>query len=504
MSLTDCRQYEEAMALVAADPDVVLPEMLSAHLAVCEACHDEYDWICAASKDLEALGVESTASMMRNAPAIDVLDEVMSVVRNAQRNTRPIKITTQFRMASRFPIWRVARLAAAAALVLTTVWLLANPFNHPDSVSGPVANNPSSGSSSDPKASRKTSAADIHKQLAETRRNRTARSLAAEALKQAQAPGDMNRVADISVEQILDLFRDGSEVSQTKLARMATLTPDQARAIVRSAQTSLEAKIGASKVLPPAEAQAVLQEALKTLPNDPSVHYELANALAAQPGKEAAASEEYRKAAKLDPNNALIQYRLASTLMAQGETQGALNALQQGRNLLLAGDYTQTNEANRVQALAASGMSSDAARTLTAATAGSSEYSDITSFGTQLLAYGQEYEAQGNYAAAQQLYEAVNALGGQLFSSSNYTMEQLAGLDIQQQAISLLTDVFDVLGMNDYLTVLGTQAQALQEAITQVSTAMDTVRNLFSSSLSASALNNLINSILGNGDANLQ
>ena len=133
------------MALVAADPELSLPETLAAHLAVCEACREEYEWICAATKDLEDLGVESTAAMMRNAPPIDVLDEVMGIVRNAQRNTRPIKITTHFRVASRFPLWRVARLAAAAALILTTVWILGDFLRHPNTVNGPLANNVSSG-----------------------------------------------------------------------------------------------------------------------------------------------------------------------------------------------------------------------------------------------------------------------------------------------------------------------------------------------------------------------
>lgn len=518
MKNPECVAIEEALANLAFEPDAALPTALERHLVECAECRAEAEWLRGTSADYAQIGEDYVARRMADMGEVDVLRDVMAGVKRLQAAPARPTVTVTFQPTRRrMMVWRAAAGLAAASVLLGLVWVLAYNLgkgNRPGEALPTLAKTPieltsglsgSDGTSATLKNSEVASR--INRELQDNRRKLSAAGpLVQEAMRAAKDSshdGGVTSPKDIALKEILALCRERSGDAHAKLAKLASLTEARAREIVRSPNSSLAAKIGAARSLPANEALAVLKEAAKSHPDDPYVQYELAKALAAIDGKESEAAAAFASFASLDAENAMAHYRLASALFRQGDVAGATSALQRASAMDKASEYSLSSEAYRVQALAASGVEVDTARLLTAATEGMGQYDDIVSLGAQLLGYGQELEKQGNSELARQIYEAVNTLGNQLFSTSPVASEQLAGLDVQQSAIQLLSEVLAAAGLNDSLEALNTQANGLINSINAMGNLLNSVSGLFTSSLSQDQLNQLVGYILQNGDSSV-
>lgn len=274
---------------------------------------------------------------------------------------------------------------------------------------------------------------------------------------EAVAPSDSEA---LTPESIVDTWRSaGTDASAwTKIRQWATITAEQARAIIVSKQQMPEAVVGASAALAPAESEAALLTAVGHMPADPAVRFALAKAYYAQPSAGGAAQATLGDLQSLDAGNALPYYLEAKLLLDSGDVEGALNLLAQARNLHRASAYALRSAQFQEQALRATGMAADSARLLTAMTAGVDQYDFLCQLGEDLLQYGNYFEESGETQVAEELYQSVQRLGQQLNSGAEFLPEQIAGLDVERQAVTSLENLYTALGATEGIEALTTQA----------------------------------------------
>ena len=512
-----CRDYcEDMLSHFDGGLDKPAEAALMGHLDMCSACRDEYGCLETLRTDLEAIGEGIAVSL----PQVDVVTGVMEAIEQAKHARRVVvsfePATPRRRLG--FLGWMGLGAAAAAILVLwltgyrltrepTTGPVLRQARTHVQETAPAPPTKPRLAKAPSPKAAppSKTKFDEIKRLLSEE----SPLALPGEAVasKGRKEPG----LEEITTEEILALRRtaasdpeaDARQEARGRLAGWASLTEPQARALADSNDVSVEAKLGAAQVLSPEEAERILLAAVQTSPDDPYLRSELAKAYLAQPDKQAEATDQLIELSELDPENALTQYRIASNLLVQGDLKGATAALDTARSLQSVDTYAAQADASRQRSLEASGMASDAARTLTALTAGMNQYVDLIELAGRLLSQGQRAEDKGNLSSAKDLYESVRVMGTQVADASTLSSERMAGLDIQSSAIDSLFRVLETGNDTAGMQALTQQVNQLADAYTSILQFFDALNSFFSGNVTGNVLQQVSDFILRHGDLNV-
>jgi tetratricopeptide (TPR) repeat protein len=205
----------------------------------------------------------------------------------------------------------------------------------------------------------------------------------------------------------------------------------------------------------------------------------------------------------LDPDNALAYYLEAKLLLEAGDTEGALAALEQARQLEEASAYSLQAAAFREQALEQSGLAPEAAKTVTALTAGIDEYAFLMDLSDDLLESGQTFLAAGDIQTAQEIFEAVHQLGTQLEEGASLLQEKLAALDIQRAAINVLEGLYTAIQSVEGIEFLTTQAIDLTVALGEIGNFFTALDELFLGEGSTGFFTMISDVILMQGDLTL-
>ncbi len=238
--------------------------------------------------------------------------------------------------------------------------------------------------------------------------------------------------------------RQDSDAINT-LQQWAGLTSAEAQDLMEAGALDAEALIGAGLFLTPEEAVAMLQDAVNNDPENPFLRYALAKNLGLAEESLEGTLQQLEAWAQMDPENALPHYYGALEHFSGGNAHAAIGALQAAGDMEQASGYALDAARYTEQLLVASGMNPETARFLSATTAGSGQYADLTSLSRELLEYGAYYESIGDYETAREIYESVNRMGAQVADGAQVANERLAGLDIQHQSINAFEGLHDIL-----------------------------------------------------------
>jgi hypothetical protein len=143
-----------------------------------------------------------------------------------------------------------------------------------------------------------------------------------------------------------------------------------------------------------------------------------------------------------------------------------------GASLSGASVYGSNAARSHAAALQASGYDRNTARLLAAASAGNAEGSSLHSLSDDLMARARDLEAQGQYEAAADLYDAVRVFGEQVMASADLPNTQYIAYEIQQDAVSAMMALQDV-WTPETLDALTEMADAVLNGIGQLTGALD-------------------------------
>ena len=479
---------------------------LDHHVAHCEACCAERQWLEQVRRDLEGLG----DALVIRVPQIDIVDAVMGAVARAEKQPQVTPFPAPRRPGRTRP-WAWAGLAAAAAMLALTWWFTADRWSL--TVEPRMAKHATPMSNETPGApSRRTPAEGFKTPDAATRAmgRDAAESLLAEAKRFApvKSPGKQFALPDlaaITVADVLQARREGDDVGAAlnQLSQWAALSPDRARALADAPGASREALVAASRALPASEARGILEKAAAQSPDDPYTRLALAEALCGQPEQYAAAARELGLLGELDPANALPDYLLARNALAAGDVDTALSAFAAAGEKNVVQSYAGSAAQFREQALVQLGVAADAALVLSALTAGADEYGSLTGLSDELVGYAKDYEAAGNLDIAQQIYEAVFRMGEQVYQGALFGIERLAGLDVQRAAVDFLDGIYTALDAQPQLQWLSTQINNLLAPIQQLASFFSGINDFFRTQVTEDNATDVAQDILQSGDISL-
>lgn len=402
--------------------------------------------------DLEAIG-ESIAA---NAPPVDLIDDVMRDIRSAALTRRaPNTGDTRTRRRARpAPIthWQWITLAAAACLVLgiglVTLWNATRlNVNRTAEHIARIDVIPKTSDSHDLPARQDDA-------LQERDAMEAVSSPIVPAM-EGEIPAPVSedepaqrRSKGISVQDIINARREAMLRDPMALARMlqwGTLTVDEARGLIEEGGLSNEALAGVAQFLPPEEAAEVLRQMVEANPSDPYLRAALAKKYAEADAMTAESLAELQAWSDLDPNNGMPYYLEARLHFEMNDFESGLNALTLASGRTIGDAYSLQAARSRQEAFAASGMNPEAARLIAALSAGLGESRDAVAMAQQLMQYGQYYESIGDYDTAQQIYESIRQMGGQLVNGAALGHERQAGIEIQIQAVEAIQQIYAIL-----------------------------------------------------------
>ena len=434
----------------------------------------DFETLQALVADLEALGDSIDARV----PEVDMVESVMAEVRRADRPR--LKTLEGGRPARRRRVlWATIAVAAVHLVVFGLIWYVRShgPEDLGPQIARPHLEEPASVESPERAVTAMLrpeldKLAGLKEQLEQIEPMRIVKR----ELEGTEPPA----LADLSMGDILEARRNtGSDgAGWGQLLQWASLAPDDAEAIVSDPESSPALLVAAAQALDPSAAEQALLTAVGHLPEDPYVHFALLKVRTAEPTAEpkAETQADIQILRDLDPENALSYYIEARLLFDSGDVAGALDALAEARELEEASPYSLESALYREGALVENGLGSDAARLLSALTAGVDEYSFLTELSDDLLAYGQAFMDANDMGPAQQIFEAVQELGTQLEAGATMQQEALAGLDIQHSANEFLEGLYTAIESVEGLNVLAVQTVDLIagfEGIRDFFTALD-------------------------------
>jgi len=288
-------------------------------------------------------------------------------------------------------------------------------------------------------------------------------------------------------------------------ALLASLTGEEASKLLKSMDLSVEALLGAAQFLSTEEAVAVLRAAIAEHPDDPYLKYALALSLEGNPEASEERMQQLVDMAAADSDNSLPQYMMAAEHFERGDMALALDALSKGSSYNNASAYTLESANQREAALVASGLDADTARFLALSTSGDSEYENIATLRGELMDYGAYYEGLGDYDTAQQIYNAVNQLGEQLYQGASMAVEQQYGLETQHDAISAIQDIAEIFQQPEAVALLGETLGMLAGGIFDVTEYIAARQQLVTNPTTSSQLDwtAFLNHVMTNGDLNV-
>lgn len=252
----------------------------------------------------------------------------------------------------------------------------------------------------------------------------------------------------VSMREALDTYRNalqGDIKAAQRLARWSLMGAEKARAIVQRPDAPVDAKIGACQFLPPAEAQPVLTSIIQRDRKDFHARLLLAEKDAESGGYDAAKQERLESWGAADPGNALPLYLEGRALLErdlQGNRSAAFDALDRAEERPSATAYALEHANRQEQALRGGGLEENTAVFLAAATLGNDAYTTVTGLGKDLIGQGTRLESEGDYPAAERIYQAVLQMGTQVSTSAMAAQERLAGLDVRKSACAALESLY--------------------------------------------------------------
>jgi hypothetical protein len=495
----DCTDYRDRLPTLAENPQG--PEAdpsLLAHIRECPACAAEYKWLTSLCSELESLGDAAAKAV----PAIDLTDSVMKAVARVKQ-PRVVELAPG-RARRRFgQAWWLAASAATAAAIVAAVWIAGYRVTRPGEPSL-AARTPASPVAPEEDSAGRFDLTSTAESPVENGEATPFQTLIDTMRPGADSPADVvpGTQASLDIYEVLGARKDAvtNPAARLQLARWAELSAEKARELVANQNATQGARIGAAGSLTPEEAERILLAAVKADPDNPYLRYELGNVYGEDPEGAAKAAAEYAAQAQLDPNNALAYYQLAASLFAQGDAQGAASALDTAQTLAEAHPYTLEAAGYQEQALEESGVAQDVARLLVALTAGTSQYGDLTSLGNQLLDYGKYYEQNGQPELAEQIYSSVRIFGEQLAGNASFANELLAGLDIQREAITVLSGMVEFMRVADNAELLARSGHQLVDALNTIGGFFTSVNRFFQADQGAGIIGAFVDFVLNNGD----
>ena len=322
------------------------------------------------------------------------------------------------------------------------------------------------------------------------------------------APGDTPkpRVKEpLTLQDAINARRRDLVSQGNDFALLASLTGEEASELLKSMDLSVEAVLGAAQFLSTDEAIAVLRAAIAEHPDDPYLKYALALNLEGNPEAAEERMQQLVQMASADTDNSLPHYMIAADYFERGDMAQALDALSKGASYNNASAYALESTRQREAALVASGLDTDTARFLALSTSGSGEYEDITALRNELLDYGAEYEKAGDYDTAQQIYNAVNELGQQLYEGSSMAAEQQYGLETQQDAILAIQGIAEIFQQPETVALLGDTLGILANGIVDVTQYITARQQMVTDPATSGQLDwtAFLNHVMNNGDLNV-
>ncbi|GMV93022.1 MAG: hypothetical protein AMXMBFR82_28000 [Candidatus Hydrogenedentota bacterium] len=502
------RIQDELIALLEGELSPEDTMRVEARIASSEAYRRELSWLRAAHADLDAMG----RAFASQSPQVDLVQTVMSTISEAGRPKLVSIDAERARRRERGRTW--LGVAAAAAVILGAVGYLIYAAMPPAPVDGPGSKEQLAGPGSDtpvvPGAPDYESLEESDTELARQRKEFLEKrqklnddvelALSGGTIEETERP-----VLDApSMDEILTARRDASDDRRgiSRLVQWASLKREQALELAQDPDSSPQVIVGAAESLTAQEAAQVLLTVVGQNPEDPYARLELAQAYdeAEEPGTEAEAMGQLPTLYTLDPDNALPYYLEAKLRLEQNDLAGALEALRIAQSLPKASAYSLESALARAEALIASGLPADEAKLVSALTAGMDQYNFLCDLGKNLLEYGQDYMAVGDYDTAEDIFEAVQRLGQQAEEGASFSQEQLAGLDMQAAAIDVLEELYTAIESTEGIDQLATQTRDLVASIDQLSGFFDALDQLFFSEESSDFFNMISGWILESGD----
>jgi len=301
----------------------------------------------------------------------------------------------------------------------------------------------------------------------------------------AGEPGARSAQAVLALPELLELkkralARDAAAAAQLEAA--GSLSADEARQLLNRSDLSLDAFLGAVQFLPPEEAAGYLRQAVEQYPNSPYLRYLLAKNLAMNDATRGEALTHLAALRELDPGNGLPNYLEAREHLRDGDLAGALTALDVGTDFPQASAFSVEAARTRAAALEAAGRPADEAAFAAASTMGEEAYAELMALSQELLAQARQLETMREYETAQAVTESVMSLGRSLAETSPSANEQLAGADMQMNALDFWVRLTELIASPDgirsltstYQVVAGS-VEAVVRSLSLVSSAYETV-----------------------------
>ena len=501
------RVQEDLLAFLEGELSPDEAKRVEAQLASSELYRREHAWLQAAYADLDAMG----RAFSSKSPQVDLLNAVMGMVAEAGHPKKIVSIDAErARRRERGRTW--LGVAAAAAIVFALLGYAV--FKGMSAHEGPGPGQLTEVQPVEPRIIEVPGPApDAERTLDDERQQfMEKRKQLHEAIKTALSPGSIEATEspdlDVpSMDEILAARRDasGDRRGISRLMQWASLKKERALDIARNPDSTPQVIVGAAESLTGQEAAQVLLTAVGQLPDDPHARLELAKAYDEAPDAESEtqALEQLPSLYTLDPDNALPYYLEAKLRLEQNDLAGALEALRIAQSLPKASAYSLESALAKAEALIASGLPADEAQLVSALTAGMDQYNFLCDLGKNLLEYGQDYMAAGDYDAAKGIVEAVQRLGQQAEEGALFSQEQLAGLDMQAAAIDVLEELYTAFEYSEGIDQLTTQTRDLVASIDQLGGFFDALDQLFFSDESSDFFTMISGWILQSGDLTL-
>lgn len=456
-------------------------------------------WMRVFTADMDRLAATARAQ----APSCDLVDDVLRTVSAGERAT-PSRVTPFPKRRSVGAWGRTAWYAAAAAavlLMLAGLYQMTLQRDGADDLERRIADARDAAGPGSVGPDGTPDAGSMDRTLTAARETALAESPGADELEEV-APPD---VSAITLAEVIATRRAGSADAgaMARFGRWASLSREDALAIAQSPDADVRAVLGAVAAIPADERESYLLMAVGALPESAPARFMLAQHQAAHAADPAEAQAELDALAALDRQNALPYYLQAKMLLDANDVEGAMAAFEQARGLPVATAYSLDEARYREQALIASGMDEDAARVLAAFTAGDAQHEFLCALSEDLLYYGRFFAEEGDYAAAEQVYQSVQRFGEQLNQGAALATERLAGLDVEQAAIESLTELYTILGSSEGIETLTNQAVDLFAGIDGIGAFMQAVEGFITTTSDPDLWTNLATRVLEGGETAL-
>lgn len=300
----------------------------------------------------------------------------------------------------------------------------------------------------------------------------------------AAEPDARSARATLALPELLELKRRALARDAAAAARLeaaGSLRADEARRLLHRSDLSLDAFLGAVQFLPPEEAAGYLRQAVEQYPDSPYLRYLLAKNLAMSDATRGEALVHLAALRALDPGNGLPNYLEARERLRDGDLAGALTALDVGADFPQATAFSVETARTRAAALEAAGKPVEEAAFLAASTMGEEAYAELLALSRELLAQARELEAMREYETAQAVADSVMSLGRSLAETSPSANEQLAGADMQMNALDFWVSLAKLLASPEGARSLTSVYQMVASSVESVVSALGLVSSAYES-----------------------